>query len=123
MQNSLLPGQGVYPKQIAQDMGKAGFNELAASLALNGLLQKLMISHAVYDELTEGYVIAKKGIDWLQSNQSRIVLEKSQERPLLNRNQRKDDARQIRYWRTVIPNNSCQNPLTNPPPPNPSVPC
>lgn len=54
MQNSLLPGQGVYPKQIAQDMGKAGFNELAASLALNGLLQKLMISHAVYDELTEG---------------------------------------------------------------------
>ena len=81
MQNSLLPEKAVFPKQIAQDMGKAGFNELAASLALNGLLQKSMISHAVYDELTEGYVIAKKGIDWLQSNQSRIVLEKSDDVP------------------------------------------
>lgn len=78
MQNSLLPGQVVFPKQIAQDMGKAGFNELAASLALRGLLHKSMITLDIIDELSRGYVIAQKGIDWLHSNQSRVALEKPQ---------------------------------------------
>lgn len=80
MQNRLKPSDLVYSYTVQQDMNRAGFTDLAVSLSLEGLMQKDMksLSLAMNDhgEEYEGYQVARKSIDWLLSNQSKLVMRK-----------------------------------------------
>jgi len=78
VQNCLLPGTGVVPTQVMDDMRRAGFNDIAASLGLRSLLAKRMIEVSDdYDELREKfsvYMPTDSGIDWLMQHQDKIAL-------------------------------------------------
>lgn len=80
MQNSLMPGQAILPRQVVQDMNGVGFTDVAVSLALDGLLRKGMLQIANFTdhrgEEFRAYMMTAQGVAWLHSNQERIALEK-----------------------------------------------
>jgi hypothetical protein len=81
VQNCLLPNEGVVPRQVKEDMSRAGFNDLAASLGLRSLLAKEMIEFGEeYDSGGDTYSVYKPtdtGVQWLMRHQDRIVLHAS----------------------------------------------
>jgi len=80
MQNSLLPGQPILPRQVVQDMNRVEFTDVAASLALDGLLRKGMLQVSNFSdhrgEKFRAYMMTTKGVEWLHSNHDRIAIEK-----------------------------------------------
>jgi len=63
---------------LKEDLSKAGFNELAASLAITSLLKKemlLMINEADYNgNEYKAYKLTEKAIGWINENQNRFEL-------------------------------------------------
>jgi len=78
VQNCLLPDEGVVPRQVKEDMSRAGFSDVAASLGLRSLLAKEMVEFTdKYDDYGNIYSVFKptdSGIQWLMQNQDKIVL-------------------------------------------------
>jgi len=79
MENRLVPGTGVTPHDVQQDMRKAGYREIAISLSLESLLRKEMIEFDDSEPNDFGgtYTICRitqKGVEWLLENQSRFQL-------------------------------------------------
>lgn len=78
VQNCLLPGTGVVPTQVMDDMRRAGFNDIAVSLGLRSLLAKKMIEVSDdFDEQGEKfsvYVPTDSGFEWLMQHQDKIAL-------------------------------------------------
>ena len=81
MQNRFAPGGGVTPFDFRQDMVKAGYNELAANLALEALDRKRMVQvQETADDEGQPYVnyfITQLGVDWLMNNQDKLSLRKA----------------------------------------------
>ncbi len=74
---SLAPEHSVYPVFVKQDMERAGFTPLAASMSLSSLLKKGMIeTKEVYEDdgPSTGYRISEAGQDWLMENQDKLML-------------------------------------------------
>jgi hypothetical protein len=85
MKEELQPEEPPSAHQIRDGMQKAGFTELAAALAVKGLLQKgfvTMVQAETYrgDPFT-GYAVTELGTQWLLSNQSRLVLRTPERKP------------------------------------------
>lgn len=78
MQNSFITMEGVSAWAIKEDMNKAGFTDIAVSLALKGLKDKGML-HMKPASDEHGYEYAAysvepKGEQWLLDNQDKLVL-------------------------------------------------
>ena len=86
VQNCLFPDEGIVPRQIKDDMTKAGFTEVAASLGLRALLAKGMLECTEeYGYNGESYTVFKPtaaGVQWLMQNQDKIVLKKEKKTEL-----------------------------------------
>ncbi|MFA5780498.1 MAG: hypothetical protein WC947_10230 [Elusimicrobiota bacterium] len=82
MQNQFAPEDDVNAYQIKNDMNKAGFTDIAASLSMRSLLLKeLLISRVVSDsgEKYAVYRVTDKGADWLFKNQEKLTLKRKKE--------------------------------------------
>ncbi len=77
-QNQFSPLESISAYRIKDDMNKAGFTDIAASLGLRGLSRKGMIkSDNAIDNSGEPfpiYQLTEKGEDWLFSNQEKLTL-------------------------------------------------
>ncbi len=85
MEERLSPDAGVTPRQVQQDMRKAGYTQIAVSLSLESLKRKGMVEfdQAEPDNFGNTYTfcrITERGVDWLLSHQERFRL-KSDEPP------------------------------------------
>jgi len=80
MGNGLLADDLVWPKAIQKDMARAGFNALAASLAVKGLLKKGFVkTDVVHDDHGNEsivYSVTDSGTEWLLANEERLILRK-----------------------------------------------
>ncbi|NTU99412.1 hypothetical protein HGA64_05430 [Candidatus Falkowbacteria bacterium] len=80
MQNSFMTGGSVSAWIIKEDMGNAGYTDIAVGLSLKSLLNKKMISteteHDRNGESYSVYVINSSGEEWLLQNQNKLVLKK-----------------------------------------------
>jgi len=78
MQNTFISIGGVSAYQIKEDMNRAGFTDIAISLALKSLSQKAMLYTQIasdeqgYDY--PSYSVTSKGEQWLLDNQDKLVL-------------------------------------------------
>ena len=85
MQNCLVPDEGVSPQTVKDDMTKAGFTEIAASLGIRSLLSKGMIeSFDEHDYEGNSWIVIRptdSGIQWLMQNQEKILLKKEPDIP------------------------------------------
>lgn len=65
---------------IRQDMEKAGFTKLAATLGLRSLLQKEMVKtfedHDYNDQPFTAYALTDAGVTWLLKNQDKLTLKR-----------------------------------------------
>ena len=72
------PDDGVVAGPIREDMMRAGFTKLAATLGLKALLKKEMLesfSDREYDgDWFTAYRVTDKGMDWLFENQNKLTL-------------------------------------------------
>ena len=80
MQNSLIAEDGISPWRIQEDMKKAGFTDIAVSLALRSLRQKAML-HTFEQADQNGerytvYAVTSDGEKWLLQNQDKLILKK-----------------------------------------------
>ncbi len=80
MQNSFISMEGVSAWKIKEDMNKAGFTDIAVSLALKSLRQKTML-HVETAQDQHGYdyavyFVTSIGEQWLLDNQDKLVLKK-----------------------------------------------
>lgn len=78
MQNSFISTEGVSAYSIKDDMNKAGFTDIAISLALKSLIQKDMLLQN-YEQDQRGYeypvyYVTSNGEQWLFDNQDKLVL-------------------------------------------------
>ncbi len=85
MENTLAPGDFVWPNKIQQDMRRAGYRDIATSLSLKSLLKKAMVAVSL-EEDRDGNVVAtykmtEAGEEWLLANQDRIQLERTAPEP------------------------------------------
>ena len=82
-QNVFVSEGGMVPAaRIMNDMDKAGYTGIAASLALKLLLGKRMIQSDVWHELDVTYTVfapTEIGENWLMQNQDELVLKKPEE--------------------------------------------
>jgi len=80
MQNCFTDNQSVSTYLIKEDMSKAGFTDIATSLALMALRKKNFIKSAIETEYNGSeyyaYFMEQPGIDWLLRNQEKLVLQK-----------------------------------------------
>ena len=79
MQNSFADEEPVSTYTIKSDMNKAGFTDIAVSLALKLLTQKNFI-RSFKDQDYNGneyfaYVVEETGVEWLLKNQERLILQ------------------------------------------------
>ena len=77
MQNG-IPTKGIVePSQIQNDMSRAGYTPLAAALAMHNLSEKRYVEpwDPEDGELHGYYRITSLGIQWLNANQDKLVLE------------------------------------------------
>jgi nucleoside 2-deoxyribosyltransferase len=86
-QNQFSPQDSVSVHQIREDMNKAGFTDIAASLSLRGLLRKKMISDDMESDINGNswsvYRITEKGENWLFHNEGKLILRRSNLPPAL----------------------------------------
>lgn len=77
-QNLSTPDDTVSTYIIRQDMEKAGFTQVATTLALAALLDKSLIRTEVGEDEYDGsyiaYALERSGMDWLMKNQDLLVL-------------------------------------------------
>jgi len=78
MQNSFISTEGVSAYSIKDDMNKAGFTDIAISLALKSLIQKDMLLQN-HEQDQHGYdypvyYVTSNGEQWLLDNQDKLVL-------------------------------------------------
>jgi hypothetical protein len=83
-QNLWTPDGSVSAHVVRGDMEKAGFTDIASTLAFATLLKDNLVSTSVereYDgESYTAYSVTEKGMDWLFHNQERLVLRKSEKK-------------------------------------------
>lgn len=80
------PNDPVSAWSIKQDLDRAGYTGLAATLGLGSLLSKGMLDHErVQDRDGDyiAYVVTPRGITWLLENQERLVLRKHSQVPVV----------------------------------------
>jgi len=76
--NAEIPGGEVSAWTVKRDCEGAGYTGIAVTLALRGLLRRGYIKKS-FDMDERGqqygtYVITEHGLDWLETNQNRLVL-------------------------------------------------
>lgn len=80
MQNSFMTGGTVSPWTIKEDMGNAGYTDIAVSLALRSLSKKgMVLTETDHDQNGEpflAYSVNSSGEEWLLQNQDKLVLKK-----------------------------------------------
>ncbi len=80
MEGSFLTDEGVSPWKVRNDMGKAGFTEIATGLAMKSLLRKeMLLVNPAQDEhgnRYSAYDVTRLGEDWLLANQDRLLLKR-----------------------------------------------
>ena len=79
MQNRMSPEDVVSTYTIKEDMNRAGFNDLGVSLALQGILDKGMVTSTIETVWEEdirytAYSVTEEGVRWLMRNQDKLVL-------------------------------------------------
>jgi hypothetical protein len=78
MQNSFISLEGVSAYTIKEDMNKAGFTDIAVSLALKSLGHKAMINSKTEQDYNGNsyavYYVTSDGEQWLLDNQNKLVL-------------------------------------------------
>ena len=78
MQNRLAPEEGVSAYTIKEDMSRAGFTDIGVSLALQGILDKGMVTTTIETDWNGNdyfaYLITEEGSRWLMRNQDKLVL-------------------------------------------------
>ena len=78
MQNRMSPENVVSTYTIKEDMARAGFNDLGVSIALQGILDKGMVTTAIETDWNGNdyavYSMTEEGIQWLMRNQDKLVL-------------------------------------------------
>ena len=78
MQNSFISMEGVSAYTIKEDMNKAGFTDIAVSLALKSLREKAMLHLEAAQDYQEyeypSYSVTRHGEQWLLDNQDKLVL-------------------------------------------------
>lgn len=78
MQNQFSPQDSVSSYQIRDDMNKAGFTDIAASLSLRGLSRKGLLSSEVESDINGNsysvYKVTEKGENWLFNNEGKLTL-------------------------------------------------
>lgn len=79
MQNSFAAEEAVATYSIKNDMNKAGFTDIAVSLALKLLSQKKYIKSALQQDFNGNefyaYQMDDAGVNWLIKNQEKLVLQ------------------------------------------------
>jgi nucleoside 2-deoxyribosyltransferase len=74
--SAYIPGNGVTPNALQEDMANAGSNEIATTLAVRSLLKKELIETSDVwvsnDEAYTIYRVTDAGIEWLTQNQEFI---------------------------------------------------
>ena len=72
------PDDSVRPERIREDMRRAGFTNLAATLGLNALRKKKMLESFSdtdsYGNRFTAYRMTDRGMDWLLENQDKLTL-------------------------------------------------
>jgi nucleoside 2-deoxyribosyltransferase len=79
MENNLSPESSISPYQVGEKMRRAGFTDVAVSIALNGLHVKGYMEYVTErdQDAGESYSACKitpKGLQWILDNQSSLVL-------------------------------------------------
>jgi hypothetical protein len=76
MENHLSPDSRTASRQISESMRRAGFTEVAVSIALHGLVSKGYVEFREGDDYREysGYALNSKGVQWILDNQNSLVL-------------------------------------------------
>lgn len=78
MQNSFANEQSVGTWTIRNDMNKAGFTDIAISLALKSLSGKGFVTAQMENDYNGNeyfaYLITEKGVNWLMNNQDKLKL-------------------------------------------------
>ncbi|MBM4325744.1 MAG: hypothetical protein FJ118_01160 [Deltaproteobacteria bacterium] len=78
MQNQFMSGEFVAAWTVKNDMNKAGFTDIAVSLAMKLLSSKgMVVTRELQDEhenTYRGFAVTDNGETWLMANQERIVL-------------------------------------------------
>lgn len=72
-----LDGDPVAPYTLRQEMGRAGYTDVACALAIRGLEKKEYVERSQgYDGNNEysGFLATDDGLDWLELNQDRLKL-------------------------------------------------
>jgi hypothetical protein len=75
-----MEGDPITAFSLRQDMGRAGYTDVACALAIRGLERKAFIERGSgYDGNNEywGFVASEGGLDWLDENRDRLRLKKS----------------------------------------------
>src|SRR5690606_14591481 len=77
--NAIGPDEAVSPWSIRQDMEKAGYTALAATLGLRSLIDKLMVTSQRRRDERDGeeftaYQVTPRGFEWLLTNQDELML-------------------------------------------------
>ena len=79
MQNRMSPEDVVSADTIKEDMNRAGFNDLGVSIALQGILDKGMVTSTIETVWGEdirytAYSVTEEGVRWLMRNRDKLVL-------------------------------------------------
>ena len=79
------PDDGISAYRVREDMEKAGFTKLAATLGLKALLDKEMLEtfqdRDFDNSVFNAYRVTEKGMAWLFANQDKITLRQEDEPP------------------------------------------
>ncbi|MBI3249089.1 MAG: hypothetical protein HYZ50_21510 [Deltaproteobacteria bacterium] len=79
------PDDGISAYRVREDMEKAGFTKLAATLGLKALLDKEMLEtfqNKDYDgDVFTAYRVTETGMAWLFANQNKLILRQEEEVP------------------------------------------
>jgi len=74
------PSDKVSTYTVKEDMNRAGFTEIAVTLALTALLREGMIQDEMETDMNGNdffvYSVSRKRMEWLFQNQNRLVLKK-----------------------------------------------
>ncbi len=78
MENRVTPDSGVFPREVQDQLRKAGYTKVAASLSVESLRRKGMIDfETVTNNFGEDYTVCMltpTGVEWLLHNQDKLKL-------------------------------------------------
>ena len=79
MQNRMSLEGVVSAYTFKEDMNRAGFNDLGVNIALQGILDKGMVTETTEKDWEDGtaylaYSVTEEGVRWLMRNQDKLVL-------------------------------------------------